>query len=268
MSEKKVSLILEHMAEKIAPSDEINLWPKLQTRFQTSAPVHQTGAKMNTQKNNSNRLRFAAIAFAVLVIFISVFLMMPQGKALAQTVFQFFTRAESDTLPVQAFQLTPLPADPTPDPGDINNAVLSVSEVAQLAGFDVLEPTWIPAELSFVGATYDQEYHTARIFYRYGEETNGLVVREEPFDQTDDCELCGKVGQGADIQPVQINVNLGEYVEGFWSLTENGPEWVSDPYLKTMRWQANGMAFELLYMGPPESITIDDLTMIAESIKD
>ncbi len=41
----------------------------------------------------------------------------------------------------------------------------------------------------------------------------------------------------------------------------------SDPYLQTLRWQANGMAFELLYMGPPDSVTRADLIAIAESLK-
>lgn len=266
MSEKKVALILNHMAERRAPGDEINLWPELQTRFMTRASNPKRGSHMNTRTTLSNRLRLAAIITTTLVLSIGLFLTLPQGRAWAQTVLHFFTRTESDTLPVQPFQLTPIPAATIPDPADINNAKLTVSEVEQQSGYKVLEPNSLPTGLSFVGATYDPGKHTVRIFYR-DVETNGLVLREQPFKQVDDCELCGKVGASAAIEVMKIGNSSGEYAEGVWKLTDKGPEWVSDPYLKTLRWQANGMAFELLYMGSPDSVTKTDMIAIAESIK-
>ena len=84
---------------------------------------------------------------------------------------------------------------------------------------------------------------------------------------TDPCDLCGKVGADAAIQEVSINGVYGEYAEGVWKLTDKGPEWVSDPYLKTMRWQEEGMACELLYMGPPETLSKEEMIVIAGSIK-
>jgi hypothetical protein len=41
---------------------------------------------------------------------------------------------------------------------------------------------------------------------------------------------------------------------------------MNDPYLKTMRWQANGIAFELGYMGPPDTLSKEDMIAIASSI--
>ncbi|HLF91267.1 MAG TPA: hypothetical protein VI451_20145, partial [Anaerolineales bacterium] len=58
----------------------------------------------------------------------------------------------------------------------------------------------------------------------------------------------------------------GEYVEGVWKLNGTSKDWESDPYLKTMRWQVNGIAFELLFMGPPDSVTKAELIAIAESL--
>lgn len=254
------------MAEKIAPGDEIDLWPGLKTRFQTSASTTRRGSQMNTRTTHSSRLRLAALITASLALAIAVFIATPQGRAWAQTVLNFFTRAESDTLPIQPFQLTPIPATTTPDPGDINNAKLTVSQVEQQTGYDVLEPAWLPTVLSFVGATFDPEKHITRVFY-HDVDMNGLVLREQPFKPNGDCELCDKVGATAAIEPVQINDHSGEYVEGVWKLTDKGPEWVSDPYLKTLRWQDKGMAFELLYMGSPDSVTKADMIAVAESIK-
>ena len=96
---------------------------------------------------------------------------------------------------------------------------------------------------------------------------NGLVLREERFQTSDDCSLCGLVGASEKIEPVMIGNNSGEYIIGVWKLTDNGPVWEPDPYLQTLRWQAEGMAFEFLNMGNPDEVTKADMIAIAASIK-
>jgi hypothetical protein len=51
----------------------------------------------------------------------------------------------------------------------------------------------------------------------------------------------------------------------FKELTETGPVWQNNPYLKTLRWQKDGMAFEMIYMGM--ELTKTDLLTIAGSMK-
>lgn len=266
MSEKKVALIVNHMLEKKAPRDEIDLLPRLQKRFQASASIPQRRWNMKTQTTSTHRLHLAAWITATLILAFGLFLATPQGRAFAQSVVQFFTRTESDRLPVQAFQLTPVPATIAPDPGDINNANLTISQVKGIAGYPILQPVHLPEGLTFIGATFDPEKHTSRLFFRDAD-MNALVLREELFQLVDDCDLCGKVGASAKIEAVQIKGLSGAYGEGVWKLTEAGAEWVSDPYLKTLRWQDTGMAFELLYMGIPDSLTKKDMIDIAESIQ-
>jgi hypothetical protein len=67
------------------------------------------------------------------------------------------------------------------------------------------------------------------------------------------------------VQQVQISGVPGEYAEGVWELTDTGPVWRDNPYLKTLRWQKSGMAYELVYMG--NELGKDDLVAIAESMK-
>lgn len=223
---------------------------------------------MNTRRKFSLRLA-AAIALVVL-LFAAFFALTPQGRALAQEALQFFTRAESDQLPLQDWQLTPAPTPgtSTPDPASILDATASVQEVEQIAGFDVLVPSWIPDSLQFVGATIEEDKSIVRIFYQYVEtNTNGLALRQQPIPVSEDCELCEMVGASAEVQTVSILGNAGEYVEGVWKLTDQGPIWESDPYMKTLRWQANGMAFELGFMGPPDVLSLEDLIEIAESLQ-
>jgi len=217
----------------------------------------------------SRRLRLASIFILALLVLSGLVFATPQGRVWAQSLLRFFTRAGSDTLPVQTWQLTPIPTTvgtATPDPANIIDANQTVAEVEQQAGFDVLDPGWLPGNLTFVGATLEPKFHIARIFYQYVE-TNGLVLREQPLQPTKDCELCGEVGASAAIETLPIGSVSGEYVEGVWKMAAAGPVWESDPYLKTLRWQANGMAFELVYMGPPDSVTKADLVAIAESMK-
>jgi hypothetical protein len=271
MNEKQLNRILTQLAEEMAPSDEIDLWPAIQNRL-----VMDTGHAK--RRNNflehrfaiSKSFRLAAIITVALLFGIVLLLGTPQGQVLAQEFLQFFSRAKSDAYPLQPWQKNPLPTSvpgtPTLDPANISNATLSIQQMQEKAGFAVLVPTWLPDNLSLVGATFDRERSIARIFYRY-QGTNGLVLKEESFSRKEDCALCGEVGASAQVETVDLGNVLGEYVEGVWKLTDRGPVWVSDPYLKTLRWQENGMAFELEYMGPPDTLTKDQMIAIVKSLK-
>lgn len=266
MNEKQLRSILRNLTEQQAPKETINLWPAIETRFQTSDLPEPKGPEMNTRQKRIPKLA-AAITLAVVLIGV-LFFSTPQGQAMAQSVLQFFTRAESNEFPLQARQQTPLPSvgTPTVNPASIIDAKPDIVEVQQKAGYAVFEPSWIPNSLTFAGASIEEDLKIVRIFYRYVD-TNGLVFRQEMIPMNDECELCGVVGAEASIQQVSIAGVDGEYVEGVWKLTEQGPVWESDPYLKRMRWQANGMAYELLYMGPPDSLSMEDMIAIAESVK-
>jgi len=262
--------ILTHLAEDKIPSKEIDLWPVVRSRM---AANQSTSRKrlLNPAKElrNTRRIQFALVVSLFAIGSIVILLATPQGRVWAQDILQFFTRAQSDTLPVQPWQLTPQPTlaagTNSPDPANILEAKLSVKEVEDQSGFEVKEPSWLPEHLSLVGATYVSQRSLVRIFYRL-EESNGLVLKEEFYASLDTCALCNQVGASASIETVQVGDGIGEYVQGVWKLTENGPIWENDPYLQTLRWQTAGVAYELQYMGPPEVLTKEDLVSIAKSL--
>jgi hypothetical protein len=160
--------------------------------------------------------------------------------------------------------------------------ILDVKEVESLAGFDILEPTWLPPVLFFEGAAFEPKEwgspkNTVKISYYFYSEaygsglaSNGVVISQQPIEAVEDCEMGMNclVGAGAKVETVQIGDTIGEYVVGVWKAHEAG-NWVWDhePYLQRVRWQEKGMAFEILYMGPPEEITKVTLIAIAESMK-
>jgi hypothetical protein len=215
------------------------------------------------------RRRAYAVTGLTLMLAAALLIFSPQGRALAQGLLHFFTHATSDTVLV-----TPLPQTTTQDPGYVFNKV--IAEVEQQAGFDVLEPNRLPVDpsgqqiLSFEGASFEPEHNIVRIFYRYalgGDDiTDGLVLREQRFQTVEDCELCGLVGASAAVETVQIGDVTGEYVEGVWKVDDSGAwNWVSDPYVKTLRWQIGDIAFEIQYFGL--EVEKADLIAVAESMK-
>jgi hypothetical protein len=157
---------------------------------------------------------------------------------------------------------------------------LPVTEAESLAGFDVLEPTRVPEVLSLWGAAFEskewtRKQNTVRIFYSFssdqygpGLESNGVVLTQQPVESIENCDICDFVGADANVEQVKIGAATGEYVVGVWKADGAGNwVWEYEPYLQTLRWQANGMAFELLYMGIPEAVTKADMIAMAESMK-
>jgi hypothetical protein len=210
-----------------------------------------------------------SVTSLILIIAAIMLVFTPQGRAWAQEILRFFTRATSDTTLV-----THLPQMTTQDPGYVFNK--AIAEVEQQVGFDVLEPSWLPVDpdgkqvLFFEGGSIEPQHNIVRIFYRYalgGDEiTDGLVLREQRFQVVEDCELCGMVGASAVIEIVQVDDVMGEYVEGVWKADDNGEwNWVPDPYVRTLRWQKGELALEIQYFGL--EVWKADLIAIAESMK-
>jgi hypothetical protein len=260
MNEQQLRQMLSEKAEELAPSDMIDLWPEIEKRL---AAYARSAQRPNRPSHPSLSARAVRVVLAVCLVGLVV-LTTPLGRVWAQEFIQFFTRLNTDTLPVQSWQLTPQPTL-APDPANILEAKLSVKQVAELSGLDVNEPAWLPQRLTLVGATYDSPRSLVRIFYRLAE-SNGLVLKEEFYSSPDACSLCEEVGASASVEHVQVEDTSGEYVQGVWKLTDQGPVWENDPYLQTLRWQTAGVAYELQYMGPPDAITKADLVNIANSL--
>jgi hypothetical protein len=190
----------------------------------------------------------------------------PQGRAFAQDVLKFFTRAESDKLPVQPFQLTPistLATESTPE-GPFQ---LTIDAAQTLAGFKVLVPTETKGH-NFYGAEYDQARGTVSINFTDPEIGfgNGFLITEQLLTSSPDIyPLQGVVGANAPVETVQVGDIPGEYVMGVWNLTDNGPVWEPEPSIQTLRWKTDTMFFEIVYMG--SKLTKDDLIVIADSLK-
>lgn len=160
---------------------------------------------------------------------------------------------------------------------------LSISEAQEQAGFKLLLPTELPEILSVMGARYEEKHGYVQVNYQTlpGE---SLVLSQQISDNPENCALCDiSIGDYNDVEqenpdnlrvvPVDANLEIvqigtvtGKYVEGVWSGTDCcGWVWDPQPYLKTLRWWKDGMAFEIAYGGL--ELEKADLIRIAESIK-
>lgn len=251
MKQTTLHTTLAQIAEEAAPTAEIDLWTGLHQHLASESHFKGDASMNTTTKLTPRRAALATlIAFALLLGLFAT----PPGRALAQTVLQFFTRAGSDQLPVQS---APAPTDAPRDK--------SLVEAESLAGFSVLTPGTLPEGLSFYGASYDDGLKAVVQQFGYSPEDIRFSLRQQPFTTSETCTLCGLVGASAPVQPVTVGSAPAEYTEGVWELTDAGPVWRNDEYLKTLRWQKDGMAFELIYMGT--ELDRDALVALAASVK-
>lgn len=266
MDKKTIQAMLQDELEKEIPTSDIHLWQTVKTNL-VAGKKFQQGEKM--KPIDSRRIPRAAFVMLILVVLVSLAFVTPQGRAFAQNILQFFVRADQDRYPLQAWQMTP-PAQTSLE----SPFKLSVQEAETLAGYDVFSPIEPPSGMIFVGASYDEKYHIVAQAFGQNSDFIELSLWQQPLEYYQSCgdisHRCDNmlggnlIGASADIQTVQIGDVMGEYVEGVWELTATGPVWRDDPFLKTLRWQKNDMAFELISGLELEK---DGLVAIAESIK-
>ncbi len=226
MKPKNGNIPSEEQIQRLLESVPPELSGRVETRL-ALAPWTPRGA--------SRRRLTWIIPTAFAAIFV-LFFASPPGRAWAQNVFQFFRQASSDKLPLEPWQMTAIanykltttPVIVTMTPGSEPGYTfdLSVEEAGQKAGFQVLIPAFVIDTLIFDGASYEPDKNIVRLHFRhtdYADIPNGLTLREERYQTNDDCGLCGLVGASQAIEKVFIGDIPGEYIEGVWTLTENGP---------------------------------------------
>jgi hypothetical protein len=271
MNDQQLKRVLNNLAEGLVPADA-DLWPAIRVSFDTDRQRSQKRKNPTQRIFPLNRRMIVAFASALAVILFAVFLTAtPQGRAWAQEIIHFFTRAESDTQPLPTS--TPLvwvqvtPGEPVPIPtfpplaafaadcGDYDRPACSVEEIRGKVEFPVMELGSIPEGMHFTGATGGPD--GIALFYDDGSHTFGLFLLERPW--TGDARPWRlEVGAGAVVETVQIGGVSGEYVKGWWlsSIPQVGPStipapgavdqvWRADAGVQTLLWTDKGVLFEL-----------------------
>lgn len=214
-------------------------------------------------------LRQWALATILLVLVLGSTFTIPTVQAAAWELLHFFMPALSDQRTVQAH--LPLPGSQVESYYGLN-----LADAQKEVGYSLKRIDQLPADLTFRGAHVDPSLKTVALRYSNGQED--LIFIQYPIGSIKEYS---SIGASATVEPVQVDGVQGEMVSGAWRLqptkptiqdtslpgtpTDLGLYW--DPSLPQhmLRWQQNGMAFELLFTG--ESIGKTALIEIANNIQ-
>jgi hypothetical protein len=265
MNNKEIRSILKDALEEEIPSSQVNLWPAV--RASLVAGNHhrdQQGARMETKRVNRVP-RFAAVA-AMVAVLLAAALLTPQGRALSQSIVQFFTQAEETTVPLPPSQIAAGEPDPSAPTAEPPAPLISVAEAEAQAGFGVAELPFVPDGLNYLGA---RVYGGAvRIEYQTQGYDGHLIIKQsqQGFVQSD----WDKVPAN-DVVPVKIGELDGEFTQGTFVVYADGTvgTWNPDAPILRLRWAQDGVWFEMIKSGYAEAIAyLDQAGMIelAESL--
>jgi hypothetical protein len=238
-------------------------------------------AAQRTQAHQRKTRKTALVMAGVMAALALILFITPVREAIGQIFVELFQEAESNVLPYPPAQtaiaertaaagLAPTntpEATRTPDPSGYRGANMSVEEVEQAAGFDVLVPASVPMIFKFHGASYLPDENVSILFYDLvGRNTNGMSIAQEPITNEGDCDLCSDIGPDANVNSVKVGDADGEYVVGGWHLENGNRIWGNNPWNVTLRWQTGDTVYQIFIFGPPMTLSKSDMINIAESM--
>jgi Tol biopolymer transport system component len=152
---------------------------------------------------------------------------------------------------------------PTPEPLSFS---LTVNEAETQAGFDVLEPSYLPIGYVLESAAFDPQ--TQRVAMKFVSQQNegALFIYQQRGDFVHDPAL------QAYVTPVPMDDLQAEYIQGAWiydSVDTTTPRWdrLADHY--SLSWQNGEIVYSIDFLGgetiPP--LSLHELVAIAKSLK-
>ena len=212
------------------------------------------------------RIRRFALAGAMIVALIAAALLTPQGRALSQSILQFFTRAEDTAGPVPPSQPAvgePNPAAPTAEPPA---PLISVAEAEAQVGFDIAELPIVPDGLDYLGARLYGD--VVSVEYQTPDYAGHLTIKQSQSGYLQ--SEWDSVPDDA-VLPVKIGELDGEFTQGRFVVYvgETVGTWEPDAPVLRLRWMKDGVWFEMTKSGYAEAIAhLDQASMIelAESL--
>lgn len=260
MDHNKIQSVLQDALEEEIPPSQIDLWPAVKANLLAGKlQPRQQGEKMNTTKMQ----RIPRLAFVIVLIatMLTIFLVTPQGRTFAQSVIQFFTRAESRTFPVSPSQLEASEPDrfaPTVMPPA---PLISVSEAEARAGFEAAELPFIPEGFNYLGARLYG--NTINVEYETQDKGGYLIISQsqEGFLESDWDQIPADA-----VTPVKIGELEGEFAQGTFVLYPNETlaTWNPDAAILRLRWEKEGTWFEITKYGDAEAIEYLDQAVLIE----
>lgn len=290
MNQSEIRSMLHILTAQKAPPAQIDLWPAIQSRIQMSQPKQTKGIIMNTHSNSRRKPWILACFLAAILLIGALFILLPQGRALAQVFLHFFIKGETNVMPgptstlftwveqtpgaaaptnTPPSALTPQPTPPAPafeeECGPINDPHCSVEAIRSMVNFPVFALAEFPQGMNFIGASGGPD--GVSLVYTTPNHAASLIISEEPFAGAED-QLAWEVGADADIQYVQVGAVTAEYVKGSYDGNSNPPVWNSNIDVQTLCWVDQDLLFIFDMIGSEPHLGRDDLAALAATLTD
>jgi hypothetical protein len=214
-------------------------------------------------------LRPLVVTAFIITIVLGATFTIPSVKATARQLLNYFLPSSSDRRTVQA---------PFPLPGSNLDSYygFSLEQAQKQAGYPLKTLTVLPDKMAFAGAHVEPSLKAVALRYTNG--IDNLIFTQRLLGNV---EEYSSIGASATVEPIQVRGEQGEYVSGGWKLQTGqsptqaasnpgiqanlGLYWDADIPQRILRWQENGMSFEIISTG--EALRKEDLVEIANSIR-
>ena len=275
--------ILHHLAQEGA-SLEGDPWQAVQRRL-LARQVEQQQTSILTRR----RYQLVGLAaVAVLLIVSATFLSTPQGQATAESILQFFVKAEKNTLPLPSEVPTagilptrttgPVIANaftPTPWPrlesGDWLSG-LTLAEAEALAQFKIVVPASLPPDYSLAVVSLNRRTNQVEQLYESSLDAQGFVSKGA-FILSQSPKLEPQlVGPSSAINQLVINETTVEWTHGGWFIPAGADhqEWDQAAPTYTYRWKQDDFYFTLTFITngtvDPKYLSQDNMQALVEII--
>ena len=248
-SERPDSESIAALLEKFQPQPSA----AFQARMQSAAWTQQAAP---SQRNFSRYAwRFAIVLLVVSVFFLFTPFAGESLKATANRLLQFFIPAGSDQT---AIQVTIPPTDRTNALNPQTDFAASLQEVMAEVPFDLCVPTQMPEDYTLNGANYTATHQQAALYY--SGDKRSLILVQHPVGN-----FFEQIGESARVEIIQEGEIIYEYVIGGWVIRGEDGEilatalpgttvtlnayWDNSLTRQTLRWQQDGIQFELIAYG-------------------
>jgi hypothetical protein len=258
MDKENIKTMMQDVLDDEIPPSQVQLWLPVKAGLIAGESV------------KADRLRHARhIVFAVLIVLslLSVALITPQGRAFAQEALKFFSRASSNSFPLQ-----PGPKDTPNAESDKVKALMLFSNLAEAEEAIGFEAVRFPNELQgYVFRSIEANPALGILIMRYDAEGGGGELSFAQSLSGFPSDSWSEVPPTA-IEKIVVEGNEGEFVQGMFvvkSRTGTEAVWEPDAPVFRLRWKDGGRWFSLDKMGdtyPTEWLDKQAMIVLAESL--
>jgi len=241
-------------------------WEVIKLRAEKNLPK-RSSVRLVKPANKGILTRSLGYVMLLALLAGAIYLITPQGQVTANSLWRFFQKAESNTLPLP--EINPVPAQIEGENNQQGSWTrgLTLSEAEELAKFKVQELKYAPEGYIRTDMIFNSQTQSVlQIFKFHPAQAGEMFILDQQLSSNGE-----PVGQNAEIEQISIGNTLVEVVNGAWFTADSSKlqEWTSESQIRTYRWQQDGFFFTLQFsVGDtfsPAYLSKEDMQAVVET---